>query len=403
MRWILLGIGLAGALAAAPWLIANEPWTRPSHELVDALLREKKFDRAARLAARITTQDPKDSRAWFELARAHAGAGRLEPAVDALRNVPDWSLRKQDALLFEAKLLLELKRARAAETALRAIIQAGGSSTQAVSARLELFAVLAMEERAQAFKDLFWQTFPLLAAEDRLPALTMRTRLEFEQTKPELNAERLREYVRNDPSDQQARAGLATALDHANDLEGARKLYEEALAALPSDTSIRARLLDLLMRQGDVEAFDSVLAARQAGDENDADIQRFVGLAAQRKNDPEAAAAAFARAVELRPDVPENYHRLSQALLRLGKRELAAQAAQQRTRLNEARDTLRKAWGQFADVYESKPEAVTADLVEAVGKAFEDAGLPQESEAWLREAQIIRNSRNQRVSGDNTP
>jgi cytochrome c-type biogenesis protein CcmH/NrfG len=304
-----------------------------------------------------------------------------------LRRIPEWSGRKDAALLFEGKLLLELRRGADAERAFLACVEReNAGAPPAVSARLELFALYAMEERVEAFKRMFWSTFPMLGPEERLPALTMRMRIEFEQTKPELNAQLLRAYIQNDPADFQARAGLASALDHAGESTAARQQFDEAQRLAPNDVEIYVRLLDLASRQADQPAVGRLLEHRPPGSDNNAEVQKFVGQAALEKGDLSAAAAAFQRAAELRPDVPEHRHRLAQVLIRQGRREEAQVHATERNRLNQAREALRQAWNAFADAYESDPAHVSASLLDAVGRACIDARMEREGEAWLAEA-----------------
>jgi Flp pilus assembly protein TadD len=391
--WVLGGLVV---LAVAGAVVATRPLWEPPPKMADveALLARKRYADAADGSERLVRSDPDDPRAWYLLARASAGAGRLARAVEALRHIPDWSLRKPDALFFEGKLLLEQHLGRQAEAALRACIARDVSGVGlADNARLELLALCAMEERREAFVDTFWEVYPRLDGPDRLAVLTMRMRLEFEQTKPELNAALLRDYVAKDPEDAQARAGLAAALDHAGDLTAARRLYEEALALAPGDPELRERTLDVLLRAGDMEALTRVLAGRPPGSDDRAEMRKFLGIEAQSRGDSRGAAEHFARAAERRPDVPEYHHRLAQALIRLGRREEAAEATARRTRLNEAREELRKAWNAFATAFEVDPDAVAPELLEAIARACAAAGQSRESGAWADQAARLRQAR----------
>ena len=48
--------------------------------------------------------------------------------------------------------------------------------------------------------------------------------------------------------------------------------------------------------------------------------------------------------------------------------------------------TLRDAWDEFADVFESDPGRVDAPLLLGMGRACEACGWNREAAAWFREA-----------------
>lgn len=380
---LILGlIALGGLALAAPRL--GWRWTSPTAASVESALASRQFGRAIDEAQDLLRATPNDPRLLYNLARGYMGAGDAERAVEALQKIPPWSLRKPEALFYEGKIRLAQKRGRDAEQAFRACVATG--APVADNARLELLAILAMEERFDAFKQVFWEVYPRLGASDRLPVLTMRMRLEFEQVKPELNAESLREFLAADPGDTQARAGLAAALDHAGDPIQALTLYAQALQEAPEDLSLRERYLDLLNRTGESASLRTVLAQRPAGSDDRAAIQRFLGLVAQTDGKLPEAEAAYHRSIAADPGVSETHHRLSQVLQRLGQREAAAAAAAERDRINRVRDALHKAWNDFADTFENRPEQLTADLLLGMSRACGACDLSREADAWASAA-----------------
>lgn len=390
--WLLALSVLAAVTAAAAALrLGPDAFTTPTLPLIDSLIKQNKFDRAASLAERLSHSEAPDPRVWYALARARTGKGDLPGAIEALRKVAEWSPRKPDALFFEGKALLELKRGREAEAAFRAAAASDTSGTGlGVNARLELLALYAMEERTDDFLDLFRQVLPQLESADRLEILTMRMRLDYEQTKPEINAEHLSAFVRADPSDAQARAGYAAALDKAGRLDDARREYLRAVADAPDSPQIRERAIDLLYRQGDHEEFARLLKERPQGSDARPEMAKFLAIQAQDLGDLERAATLLRQATLARPDVPEYHHRLAQALLRAGRKDEAAEVTAQRARLSEARDALRGAWNAFANAFEADAAHIDPALLEKLSAASAAAQRPNDAEAWSRQALRIR-------------
>lgn len=377
---------MCAALAACVW--AYMTWwpaaLTPASE-IEAMLASGQYRAAERAAARWTREKPRDPAAWYTLARARAGLNDLEGTVEALRKIPDWSVRKGDARFFEGKAFLKMHKVRLAEEAFLDCIrreERGENVALAANARLELMALYAMQERWDAFKRTVWDVYARLVPSDRLATLTMRMRSEFEQTRPDLNIEALRLRVDADPDDVQSLAGLATAYDRASELGEAVRLLKQAVQKAPHDDAIWARYLDVLYRSGAIEELRTELARHPERAANSPEVHNLRGVLAQSSGDFEAAESAFRRALDLRPDVPEYHHRLGQVLLRLGKPEEAAHEAAERSRLIEAREALRLAWNDFADTNEKNPADVTAAQLRALARACAAASMTREADAW---------------------
>ncbi len=382
---LLVAVG-SGVVFAIPWL--GWRWTTPTIERVETLIASKRYSEAVDEAEALRKANPDENpRVLYALARAKAGLEDLEGAVEALREIPDWSRRKPEALFFSGKALMKLHRGRDAEQAYLACISRQDSgSTLASSARLELMALYAMEERVDEFRSIFWETYPRLSEADRLPVLTMRMRIEFEQAQPEINERSLRPFVKTDPDDGHALAGLAAALMRSNQLSEARAFLARAVNLIPSDPEIRERYLEVLHQTGDLSALETVLAARSTGSEHRPKIQKFLGIVSQAKGDLPAAESAFRRAIELDPNEAEYHHRLSQVLFQQGKPDAARAEAAERARLNQARESFRKTWNRFADLFETHPEKVHAEMLLGMAQACEKVGLSREAAAWSAEA-----------------
>jgi Tfp pilus assembly protein PilF len=276
-------------------------------------------------------------------------------------------------------------RGRDAERAFRACVDRDPSGQgSAMDARTELLKLLALEGRADEFKELAWETYEVMPEAERLTVLTARMRLEMEQAKPETDIAALRKLVGADPDDTQARAGLAAALGRANQAQAAREHFARALAERSDNVEIREHYLDLLYNLGDLSGLKAVLDRRPEAAEGRPKTWKYLGILAEKSGDLDAAARAFARAAELDPSEPEYPHRLSLLLFRRGQKAEAERQVAERARLRAARSALRTAWNDFADAFESRPPQVTRDHLLGMARACDSARWWREAAAFYR-------------------
>jgi tetratricopeptide (TPR) repeat protein len=391
LRWrILAGLVLVTlSLAVAGWAIFLRG-APASLDRATELLEAKKYNEASREAERLVEDSPEDPRVLILLARARAGAKDLAGCIDALKRVPDWSVRKDDALFREGQIFNEQKRGRDAEKAFLTCVARDSKAGQiSIQARLQLMALYAKEERIEAFKAISRELLNLLPEAEQLPVMVMRMKIEFEQTLPSINAESLRAMVDADPGDHQARAGLATALDRMGDQVHAQEHFAKALAQGPNDLELRERYLSFLQRVGNRESIHVVLAARNPLAENRPVIQKFLGWMAEMDGDLRTAESAYRKAVDGDPTQAEAHHRLAQVLYRQDRKAEAEAHSEANARLNEARQELHKAWNPFADQYEKDPEHLQANLLVGIARACEAAGWTEEAGLWHRQAMRI--------------
>jgi tetratricopeptide (TPR) repeat protein len=292
-----------------------------------------------------------------------------------------------------------MNRARDAERMYRACIAHDpNGQTDAMNARLALMALLAMEERTEEFHALAWETHDLLPDSKRLSVLVMMTRIEYEQTKPDVNAQTLRDYIAADPGDLSARAALAAALDHSGDLSAAREEYARCLAQRPDDATLRERYMDVLYRIGEGELVKSTLAARP--DPKRADSRRgtlrHLGIIAESDGDWKAAESIYRRAIHADPYDPEFHHKLSLLLFRQGHKDEGTVEANERARLRKLQDERRRAWDQFADAWDRNPNLIDPTLLLGMARAVEACGANRAAVAWYR--QTLLNARDNPVA-----
>jgi Tfp pilus assembly protein PilF len=346
---------------------------------------EERFRESAVMAERLVEQNPRDSQALYELARARWGLGDFAGCADVAKRIPIWSGRRSAAALLAGLAMRKLHEGRRAEAEFLEAIARDPEGIAAMQARMELVALYAMEERRGPFEQMVWQIYDRLDESRKLVAISMHLRLQFEQVLPETNAEALRRIVERDPSDANAIAGLASALANGNDLETARTTFERAVALAPDDAELRERYGELLNQVGDIEALSALLASVSPETINRAATWRLVGVVAQTKRDLQGASDAFERAIERDPLDIESRHRLSQVLYQLGRRDDAARQAETRDRLRAGRDAMRSAWDTFASAFEKDPEAVTSEQLLMLARGCAASGLESDALAIFRE------------------
>ncbi|HEV3168317.1 MAG TPA: tetratricopeptide repeat protein [Isosphaeraceae bacterium] len=382
----LLGVLIVGAVAFV-WL--RRAPTPPSLEEGERLMAARQFGQAERVAKALVDASPIDPRGLFLLASARAGLKDVKGTADALSRVPDWSVRKPEALYRAGLALRILNRGREAEESFLACLVRDPDGIYGLDSRVELLKLYALEERKDAFRAQAWETYDRIPPRGRLPILVMRMRVEFEQAKPEINTKQLQPMVEADPDDPEAAAGLASARDQASEEAAARTLFEKALAARPRDVELRERYLDLLYRMGDLAALKHGLAGREQGTEKRPRTAKFLAIADEKEGDLTAAARYYALATEADPLEPEYPYRLAQVLNRLGRKDEAAARLAEHTRRTEAKTALRKAWNDFADAFESVPSKITPELVLGMAHACETIGWRREATAWYREVLML--------------
>jgi tetratricopeptide (TPR) repeat protein len=390
-----LGLGLLLLLlSGAGGVLAWSSWKEtPTLSEINRLLARRKFTEAERGARAYVFWHPSDAEGWFTLARSRAGGNDFQGCVAALERVPDDSPRKPEALLRAGQTWQRLGRGRAVEVAFRACFGRNrGGRGVGMDARFALLALLAQEERTGAFQQLALDSYEEIDRSDprRLTVLTMRMRIQFEQSQPEINIRALKPYVAGDPSDADALAGLAAALDRSGDTTEARRLYAAALELEPADPELRERYLDLLHRLGDTQTMETVLTQRAAETETRPATLKFLAIVAEARGDLGRAAGRYRRAIAAAPHDPELHHRLAAVLFRLRQTGQAQAEAALRVKLRAAQDQLRHAWDRYADAYDRDPSNVDPDLLLGMAGACEACGMIREAQAWYSQVLEVR-------------
>ena len=194
----ILVILLAGAgyLGWTAWDRA----TTPTLAALEQAFNSGETARAERDAEHYLRRHPGDAPALLILAKTRLKHDDYRGAAEALAAVPAASIHKTEALFREGQAWKKLGQGRRARRALTAaVLRDPRGQGPAMNARMELLALFAMEERREAFDALAWETYAALAPENRISVLVMRTRLDYEQTAPDVNAKSLQPFLDADP------------------------------------------------------------------------------------------------------------------------------------------------------------------------------------------------------------
>jgi tetratricopeptide (TPR) repeat protein len=111
-------------------------------------------------------------------------------------------------------------------------------------------------------------------------------------------------------------------------LTAGEKEFREELSINPKHTASRFYLSEIFVAEGKFEEAEGILK-ELAKDAPGAYLTQFgLGKMAERKNDPQAAAEHFQRAIEIEPNAPEPHYHLGRVLRRLGRNAEASEEFQ---------------------------------------------------------------------------
>jgi tetratricopeptide (TPR) repeat protein len=324
------------------------------------------------------------------LARALAGGGDLEGCARELHQVPAWSPQKPEALYREGQAYLRLDRARDAEAAWLAVIDADPRhpADPAVfhDASQELLALYATEDRWDDAHAVLWKVYDRATPAYRPTLLAMRIQSELERLAPTESVKRLVRYVAADPADWEARRALANAELKLGQRSEALRDMRGCLGARPQDPRGWRDYLTMLQSLGEVDAFNAALARVPVALETDPDLWIFRGQTRERAGDWANAAPHFRRALELNPNLPGAHYRLATIESRLGHTAAAAAHRKRWQELDEARNDLREAFVAYLDAQERLPEdgpELVASL-KRLASICRTLGWSRAAEGWSR-------------------
>lgn len=352
------GLILLGTAPVAWWY----GWARrPAVALhtIESWIKNEQYGLAQKTLTEHLRHDPGDGAARMMLARVLGGRGDLAGCARELHQVPAGWPQKPLALYREAQADLLMNRARDAEAALRAIIDADGGtpSDPAVfhDASQELLSLYATEDRWSEARDVLWKVYARATPHYRPTLLAMRILYELERLAPTESVKLLRNYVSADREDWEARRALAKAELALGRRSEALRQLRDCLEARPDDPRVWRDYLNMLYSLGERDAYEAVLARAPAIAETRPELWVARGQAREHAGDWTAAAADYRRALTLDPNLSNAHYRLAAIELRLGHSVAAAEHRRRWQELEEARSALRPAFDAYVEAQRRLP------------------------------------------------
>ena len=305
-------------------------------------LDAKDYAAAVTLLKKLTAQEPKNDRAWFDLAYAHTMLGERSEAIAAYKKALELRPKLTQGSLNLGILLLEEKEAAEAVQHLEAVVAARPKDARAHL--LLANAVAASGDSAQAVEH-YRKTLALDPKSH--PAHYALGRLLVELKKLEEAEQHLAQAIQLQPADTTARVEMAQLLERTGREEEARESYAELVEREPSNVAVRRRLGAMLLANGQyAEAAAQYEAAAQikpspeddwnlarayvgaerakdatpllqklaAADPRNYDVRLLLGNMLKAQRNFQAAQKELEAAVALRPDLPNAYVDLANVL-----------------------------------------------------------------------------------------
>ncbi len=389
---VLTTIGLiliVGGIAAA-WWHWREKRSGTTLATIEAWIGKGQYGPASTALREHLRRVPNDGPARMMLARVLAGQGDLAGCTRELHQVPSWWPRKTEALYREGQAYLLMDRAKDAEVALLAAMDADPlrPADPAVfhDASQELLSLYATENRWHEAQALLWKVYDRAAPADRPTVLAMRIQSELERIAPVESIKRLSRSMAADTEDWEARRALANAELTLGQHSEALQDMRACLAARPEDARVWRDYLIMLRSMGELDAFNAALARVPSVAETEPEVWIFRGQERERAGDWAAAASHFRRALRLDPHRPVAHYRLSAIEGRLGHPVEAAAHRQRWQELQEARGELRRAFESYLDAQQHLPDDSRELLasLRRLASLCRTLGWTRDAEGWSR-------------------
>jgi tetratricopeptide (TPR) repeat protein len=361
-------VGLIGFNAWWYWR-DSRPVAEP--RTIEAWIGRGDYARAETALRERLRRSPHDGGLRMTLARVLAARGDLLGCARELWEVPYWWPKRAEAMFRSAQAFLMADRARDAEAALLALLDADPLHPPDPGlyhdASQELLKIYAMEDRWEDAFPVIWKAFDHAAPADRPLMLTMRLRCELERVSPNETLKTLRRYVAADPMDFEALRAMANAELAVGRRAEALRDMEACVTGRPDDPRAWRDFLTMLQSSGEQAAFEAALARVPPSADSEPEIWMFRGQVKESAKDWSGAAGDYRKALELNPNLVNAHYRLAMIAGRLGDRDEAASHRKQWDKLREARVQLRQADADYrtsldaASAPSPKPTAI-ADL-----------------------------------------
>ncbi len=387
--FLMTGLILGGFAYNAWWYWRD---TRPLADLrkIEIWIGNREYGDARKELGEHLRRAPHDGAARIMLARVLAARGNLTGCIRELQQVPTWWPKKDEALYRQGQAYLMLNRARDAEAALLAVIDADPlhPADPAIfhDASQELLSLYATEDRWDDAHVILWKVYDRSPPEDRPTVLAMRIQSELERIAPTESTKLLMRYVAADPDDWEARRALANAELALGQRAEALRDLRDCLDARPEDPRLWRDYLTMLQSLGEVDDFNAVLDRVPALAETEPDLWIFRAQARERAGDWTTAAAHYRRALELNPNLLNAHYRLANIEGRLGHSIEAAAHRKRWQELHEARSALRQAFGAYFEAQKSLPNDSPELLasIRRLASICQTLGWSRAADGWSR-------------------
>jgi tetratricopeptide (TPR) repeat protein len=381
---------ILGEIAWNAWWYWRDTWPVADLRLIEIWIGNREYGPARKELQEHLRRAPHDGAARMMLARVLAARGNLTGCTRELQRVPAWWPQKAEARYREGQAYLLMNRARDAEAALLAVIDADPlhPADPAVfhDASQELISLYATEDRWDDAHVILWKVYDRATPADRPTVLAMRIQSELERIAPAESVKRLRPYVAADPADWEARRALANAELALGQRSEALRDLRDCLDARPEDPRVWRDYLTMLQSLGELDAFNAALDRVPTGAEIEPELWVFRGQARERAGDWTTAAAHYRQALELNPNLLNAHYRLATIEGRLGHSADAAAHRKRWQELREARSELRQAFGTYFDAQKRLPNDSPELLasLQRLASICQTLGWSRAAEAWSR-------------------
>ena len=373
------------------WWLERDLRPAPSLHVVSDWVRQNRLAEAESALAERLWHSRRDGQALIMLAGVRAARGDMLGAARRLHEVPRWWPNKSDLLAMEGRLYIDSGRARDAEHAWRRCLEGdplhppSANSNATVESARALVDLCILERRLGEASDALASVWERLSPDNRTALLETSLRAMLNPGPSASDAPRLRRYVAADRDDWHARRALALAAQALGERHEAFRLIEECRRARPADPLVWRDWLAILRDQGQIDRF--VVEASQIPREiaGRSELCHLRGIARQQTGDWVGAAAALREAVKQDAADAETYARLAEVERQLGHNAEAEQAAKRSRRIISAREELRSALDDLAQLNRAGAHAASArvEVLERLAVACDQLGWTRESDLWV--------------------
>ena len=298
--------------------------TRPDDPMLLSILldkagRDKDLDSADTLTARLIALQPDNRRRYRQrmalLAERKDMPGLEQHLKTTLDRFPDDQEAKADYLVF----LMSQNRAQDAEAYLRQLADAAPADDQ--TAKLDLIRFIEIQRGRDAARAELDKT--IAAGGDPLLFNVLRAGFDFSDGKQQEAIAEMRKVLEGvtEPTDQSrdVQIQLARMLVTADDLDGARKIVDEVLAANAAHPG--ALKMQAAWNTAADKTDDAILSLRSVLDQTPDDVEALTLLANayHRAGEPDLAREFLTKAAQASNNAPEPSLRLAQALFDEGR------------------------------------------------------------------------------------